>query len=90
MDSPQNFLKETLKELEKLFIGINLKYAYDTLTEYHIVEVKLEEIRRGNTDYKKAEIQLWIGFREQFPNEDLLICAPSDANDMTNVLFETK
>ena len=90
MDSPQNFLKEALKELEKLFIGINLKYAYDTLTEYHIVEVKPEEIRRGNTDYKRVEIQLWTDFMEHYPNEDLLICAPSDANDMTNVLFETK
>jgi phage terminase large subunit-like protein len=90
MNNSQNFLKDALKKLEKRFIGINLKYAYDTLTEYHIIEVKPEEIRRGNTDYKKVEIQLWTDFMKQYPNEDLLICAPSDTNDMSNMLFETK
>ena len=35
-------------------------------------------------------MQLWMDFMEQYPDECLLICAPSDANDMTNVLFETK
>lgn len=86
----QEFLKKTLKEWELLFEGIKLKYAYDAVTEYHIVEVKPEKIRRGNVDYKKVEMQLWIDFMEQYPDEYLLICAPSDANDMTNVLFETR
>ena len=86
----QEFLKKTLKELESLFEGIKLKYAYDAVTEYHIIEVKPEEIRRGNVDYKKVEMQLWINFMEQYPDEYLLICAPSDANDMTNVLYETR
>lgn len=86
----QEFLKKTLKEWESLFEGIKLKYAYDAVTEYHIVEVKPEEIRRGSVDYKKVEMQLWMDFMEQYPDECLLICAPSDANDMTNVLFETK
>ena len=85
----QEFLKKTLKEWESLFEGIKLKYAYDAVTEYHIVEVRPEEIRRGNADYKKVEMQLWIDFMEQYSDEYLLICAPSDANDMTNVLFET-
>lgn len=86
----QEFLKETLKKWKSLFKGIELKYAYDAVTEYHIVEVKPEGIRRGNTEYKKMEMQLWMDFMEQYPDECLLICAPSDANDMTNVLFETR
>lgn len=86
----QEFLKKTLEEWESLFEGIKLKYAYDAVTEYHIVEVKPEEIRRGSEVYKKAEMQLWMDFMEQYPDECLLICAPSDANDMSNVLFETK
>ena len=86
----QEFLKETLKKWKSLFKGIELKYAYDAVTEYHIVEVKPEVIRRGNADYKKMEMQLWMDFMEQYPDECLLICAPSDANDMTNVLFETR
>ena len=86
----QEFLKETLEKWKSLFEGIELKYAYDAVTEYHIVEVKPEAIRRGNADYKKMETQLWMDFMEQYPDECLLICDPSDANDMTNVLFETK
>lgn len=85
----QEFLKNVLKEWVSLFEEIKLKYAYDAVTEYHIVEVTPEEIRRGNADYKKAEMQLWMDFMDQFPDENLLICAPSDANDMTNILFET-
>lgn len=86
----QEFLMNTLKEWESLFEGINLKYAYDAVTEYHIVEVKPEDIRRGSSDYKKAEMQLWMDFMENYPDECLLICAPSDANDMTNLLYETQ
>lgn len=86
----QEFIKNILKAWETLFEGIKIKYAYDAVTEYHIVEVKPEEIRRGSVEYKKAEMQLWIDFMEKYPDECLLICAPSDANDMTNVLFETK
>jgi predicted PolB exonuclease-like 3'-5' exonuclease len=86
----QEFLKEVLKDWEKRFASIKLKYAYDALVEYHIIEVSPEEIRRGNADYKKAEIKLWNDFISHYPSEDLLICAPSQANDMSNVLFETK
>lgn len=84
----QEFLRKTLKVWESLFEGISLKYAYDTVTEYHIVEVQPEVIRRGSADYKKVERQLWMDFMKQYPDECLLICAPSDANNMTNVLFE--
>ena len=86
----QEFLKKALKEWVSLFEGIKLKYGYEGVTEYHIVEVKPEEIRRGSVDYKRAEMQLWMDFMEQYPDECLLICAPSEANDMTNVLFETR
>lgn len=86
----QEFIIKTLKEWVSCFDGIELKYAYDAVTEYHIVEVKPEKIRRGDLDYKKVEMQLWLDFMELYPEDCLLICAPSDANDMTNVLFETK
>lgn len=86
----QEFIKKTLKEWVSRFNEIKLRYAYDAVTEYHIVEVKPEEIRRGNLDYKKLEMKLWLDFMELFPDECLLISAPSDANDMTNLLFETK
>ena len=51
----QEFLTKALNEWDLLFEGLEIKYAYDAVTEYHIVEVEPEEIRRGNVDYKKAE-----------------------------------
>lgn len=83
----QDFLKKVLRKWNELFEGINLKYAYDAVTEYHIVEVSPEEIRRGSAEYKKTEMRLWMEFMDQYPSESLLICAPSDANDMSNLLF---
>lgn len=77
----KEFLEKTLKVWESLFEDIKLKYSYDVATEYHIIEVKPEEIRRGSVYYKKAEMQLWMDFMEQYPDECLLICAPSDTND---------
>ena len=53
------------------------------------MEVDPESIRRGNDMYKKAELSLWIAFMEKFPEADLLICEPSNANDMTNCLFQS-
>ena len=71
--------QELINKVKSKCCGIK---AYDAVTEYHIVEVKPEEIRRGNADYKKMEMQLWMDFMEQYPDECLLICAPS--NDIFN------
>lgn len=70
------------------FDGIHVRYAYDADTEYHIIEVDPESIRRGNESYKEAELSLWAAFMEQYPDSDLLITRPSEANEMNNCLFE--
>lgn len=83
------FLINALKEWQKRFDGIHVRYAYDAASEYHIVEVDPESIRRGNDEYKKAEISLWDSFTKLFPNSDLLISEPWEGNDMTNCLYDS-
>ncbi len=83
------FLLKTLKEWCDRFDGIHVRYAYDTTSEYHIVEVDPESIRRGNEQYQKAELVLWTEFMERYPDSDLLICEPSKANNMSNCLFDS-
>lgn len=89
MMKESDFLIATLKEWCEKFDGIRVRYAYDVVSEYHIVEIEPESIRRGNEQYKSAEFTLWTAFMEKYPNADLLICEPSDANDMTNCLFDS-
>ena len=83
------FLKKTLNEWCERFVGIHVRYAYDVVSEYHIIEVDPESIRRGNDEYKEAEMSLWTSFMELYPNADLLITKPSEANDMSNCLFDS-
>ena len=83
----QEFIKNVLKEWESTFKGIKLKYAYDEDVQYHIIEVEPETIRRGNKDYMSKEAQLYMDFMFAFENENILICNPSSANNMSNILF---
>ena len=85
--NPKEFIKKVLKEWESIFEGIKLKYAYDKDLEYHIIEVGPESIRRNNKDYMAKELQLYMDFADAFENENILICNPSDANNMSNILF---
>lgn len=86
----QEFLTKTLKEWTDRFEGIKIRYAYDAVTEYHIVEVEPENVRRGNVDYKQAEMDLWISFMDLYPEENLLITAPSDINEMSNEIYNSE
>lgn len=84
----KEFVISTLKEWSNTFDGIRLRYAYDAKTDYHIVEVEPQSVY-DSEEYKQSELALWNSFMRQFPEEDLLICEPSEANDMTNCLFES-
>lgn len=85
----QNYLKSVLYKWVNQFEGIMVRYAYDAVTEYHIIEVEPEKIRRENDEYKEAELHLWMDFMRKYPDESLLICAPSDTNDMSNEIFSS-
>lgn len=78
-----------LKEVSKKINGISLRYAFDEITDFHIIEVYPESIRRANEDYMKLESDLWTEFYSLYPNEDILISEVCESNDMTNVIYDS-
>lgn len=68
--------------------GISIRYAYDIQTNFHIVEVSPESIRRGREEYMEMEYLSWKEFQEKFPEEDLLVSEPDRINNMENLIFE--
>ena len=70
----QDFVIETIQSIASKIPGIRIRYAYDIQTNFHIVEVSPESIRRGS--------------EEKFPEEDLLVSEPDRINNMENLIFE--
>lgn len=68
--------------------GIRIRYAYDIQTNFHIVEVSPESIRRGSEEYMEMEYNLCNEFQEKFPEEDLLVSDTDKINNMENLIFE--
>lgn len=66
---------------------ISVRYAYEKSTDFHVIEVSPETIRRKNEEYIKWEVSVWKEFAELFPNEDLVISEPTDLNDMANLIY---
>lgn len=66
---------------------IGIKYAFDQITNFHIVEVYPEKVRLSQ-QYMEMEYLLWKSFQTIFPNEDLLISEPCASNNMECILFE--
>ncbi len=79
-----NEIIETLISWETRFPAIRMRYAYDDISEYHIIEITGPSYSKGSEDYEKAEVELWF---EISPHADLLITEPSEANNMSNVLW---
>ena len=79
-----------LKEWNNVFEGIELNYTYDKESNFHVVTVSPESIRRGDKKYRDAELHFWLNFMEYFPNENLLIDKPDDRHDMSNILYTNK
>ena len=60
------------------------------MTDFHIIEISPENIRRRDDEYIRWESDMWNDFFAMFPDEDLLISKPCESNDMYNVLFTNK
>ena len=88
--TPKEFLINKLSLISEKISGINLKYAYDKDTDFHIIEVSPESIRTGNTNYMEMEYQLWNDFYDMFPEEDLLISDVDNINNMENIMYENE
>jgi len=80
------YITNQLKLWNEQFDGIHIKYMLDIETNFHIVEISPEEIRRGNAEYKRQELDFWMDFMKFYPEENLLISEPS--RDGNCVLYE--
>lgn len=83
----EKYIIDKIKEIHSEIDGIKLTYAYDKVSNFHIVEVSPENIRRGSDQYIKMESDFWCDFFERFPNENLLISEEDEDNDMSNIIF---
>lgn len=86
----KDFIIDHLNKISENISGISLRYAYDEITEFHIIEVSPESIRGGDASYVRMACDLWDSFHERFPDEDLLISDVDETNDMSNLLYENK
>lgn len=88
--TPQKYIIEKIKELQLLPLNscIKIRYAYDKVTKFHIVEVSPETIRRGNDAYMDWEYSVIKEFCDLFPEEDILISEPDECNDMSNIEYD--
>lgn len=87
---PSDFIIESLQGISNTINGINIRYAYDEISDFHIIEISPESIRRGLEEYAKMESKLWSDFFELYPDEDILISEISSINNMSNILFEVQ
>lgn len=83
----KDFIKSQLEDLIQKVKGVSVKYAYEECTNFHIIEISPETIRRGSDEFIDWEYSLNNKFSELYPEEDLLISEPSFFNDMRNVIY---
>lgn len=84
------YIKSSLSSIAARIPEIGLRYAFDPVTSFHIIEVYPESIRRGNEQYMELEYQVWKEFHALFPNENLLISEIDSTNNMNHLIFEKK
>ena len=61
----QDFVIETIQSIASKIPGISIRYAYDIQTNFHIVEVSPESIRRGSEEYMEMELNFKKNFRKR-------------------------
>lgn len=76
----QDFVIETIQSIASKIPGISIRYAYDIQTNFHIVEVSPESIRRGSEEYMEMEYLLWKEFQENFRKR---ICSYLSRTELT-------
>lgn len=86
--SAQNLIISRLKAISSEIKGIKIRYAYDEITDFHIIEISPESIRRGSKEYIELENELSSDFYKSFPSEDILISGALKSNNMSNIIFE--
>lgn len=84
-----DYIKKKIDELASILsnVSFSVNYAYEKPTDFHIVEIQPESVRRGNDDYMEWEYSFWKEFSELFPDKDLIISEPDKRDDMSNLIY---
>ena len=87
---PRDYIIGQMNELINLFNSIELRYAFDTKTNFHILEVTPESIRRGCDDFVNIEYEINCEFSKLFPNDDILITEPNALTKLVSTEYTTR
>lgn len=84
-----DFLISNLKEWNKKFPELHIKYAYEHSTEFHIVEVEPSVMLNENKEFRMMAHRTWRNFAKLFPFAELLIDSKADVHTMTDVKYDS-
>lgn len=83
-----DFILSRLEMIVKFVPSAGIRYAYDPHTDFHIIEIYPECVRRGDSGYVGMECDLWKDFHNLYPHSDILISEVDSTNDMNNIIYE--
>lgn len=90
MMNEKEYIKSIVSVWMEKFSDIeSIRYAYDDVSGFHIVEVSPASVRTENELFAEEESNFWMNFMAKYPNSDLLVSEPSDVNDMSNIIYES-
>jgi antitoxin component HigA of HigAB toxin-antitoxin module len=86
--SAVDFIISRLKEMVNTFENIHIKYSYDDIANFHVIEVAPNNIRYEDRHFVEMEAALWKDFAENYPREEICIDEFDDLNDANETLYE--
>lgn len=84
---PKDFIINWISTIFYKFKKVHFKYSYDETSNYHIIEVSPETFEQSE-EFAELYLDFTDEFFENFPEEDILISAPNEDNDMSNLVYE--
>ncbi len=86
----REYIGKQISRMEKDFNGIEIRYAYDENTDFHVIEVLPESVRRGNMKFVDFEYNMILEFEEMFPDEEFVITEPCVLTQNIPTIYSTK
>lgn len=89
MKNPVEYIKKELDGFTSMFPNASIRYAFESVSHYHIVEIEPHEELKKDSDFLDWAMRFWREFEEEFTAENLLISERDEVlNDMSNLLYE--
>ena len=81
------YITKELEQMDSMFVGFIVKYAFDKRLNAHIIQISPRE------EFREHEVLIeWeLDFMERFEalyGEDLILSEPHSFHDMTNLIYE--